>query len=142
MVRRSGLLPVSLSGPIANPTTRQKSFLTLMNSKTNRQRGRDPPVYCNLLSSCDRTSEQKSRCPVSKQHPLFLCRIPRAHCPVNRFKQITPKESMHHGLATISTSDLNTSSSSDILHTLIRLYALAHSPSTHYLDTVHLDTTG
>jgi hypothetical protein len=57
----SGSLPVSLSGPIANPTTRQKSFLTLMNSKTNRQRGRDPPVYCNLLSSYDRTSEQKSK---------------------------------------------------------------------------------
>jgi hypothetical protein len=61
---RSGTLPVSLSGPIANPTTRQKSFLTLMNSKANRLWGRDPPVYCNLLSSCDRTSEQKSRCPV------------------------------------------------------------------------------
>jgi hypothetical protein len=32
----TGELPVSLSGPIANPTTRQKSFLTLMNSKANR----------------------------------------------------------------------------------------------------------
>jgi hypothetical protein len=62
--RFSGELPVSLSGPIANPTTRQKSFLTLMNSKANRLWGRDPPVYCNLLSSCDRTSEQKSRCRV------------------------------------------------------------------------------
>jgi hypothetical protein len=62
--RISGSLPVSLSGPIANPTTRQKSFLTLMNSKANRLGGRDPPVYCNLLSSCDRTSEQKSRCRV------------------------------------------------------------------------------
>jgi Cdc6-like AAA superfamily ATPase len=60
----TGELPVSLSGPIANPTTRQKSFLTLMNSKPNRLWGRDPPVYCNLLSSCDRTSEQKSRCRV------------------------------------------------------------------------------
>jgi hypothetical protein len=58
----TGELPVSLSGPIANPTTRQKFFLTLMNSKANRLWGRDPPVYCNLLSSCDRTSEQKSRC--------------------------------------------------------------------------------
>jgi hypothetical protein len=36
----------------------------LMNSKANRLWGRDPPVYCNLLSSCDRTSEQKSRCRV------------------------------------------------------------------------------
>jgi hypothetical protein len=60
----TGSLPVSLSGPIANPTTRQKSFLTLMNRKANRLGGRDPPVYCNLLSSCDRTSEQKSRCRV------------------------------------------------------------------------------
>jgi hypothetical protein len=57
-------LPVSLSGPIANPTTRQKSSLTLMNSKANRLWCRDTPVYCNLLSSCDRTSEQKLRCRV------------------------------------------------------------------------------
>jgi hypothetical protein len=35
-----------------------------MNSKANRIWGGDPPVYCNLLSSCDRTSEQKSRCRV------------------------------------------------------------------------------
>jgi hypothetical protein len=35
-----------------------------MNSKANRLWGRGPPVYCNLLSSCDRTSEQKSRCRV------------------------------------------------------------------------------
>jgi hypothetical protein len=62
--RYNGELPVSLFGPIANPTTRQKSLLTLMNSKANRLWGRDPPVYCNLLSSCDRTSEQKSRCRV------------------------------------------------------------------------------
>jgi hypothetical protein len=63
-VEDNGELPVSLSGPIANPTTRQKFFLTLMNSKANRLWGRDPPVYCNLLSSCDRTSEQNSRCRV------------------------------------------------------------------------------
>jgi hypothetical protein len=60
----TGSHPVSRSGPIANPTTRQKSFLTLMNSKATRQGGRDPPVYCNLRSNCDRTSEQKARCRV------------------------------------------------------------------------------
>jgi hypothetical protein len=63
-VHPTGELPVSLSCPIANPTTRQMSFLTLMNSKANRLWDRDPPVYCNLLSSCDRTSEQESRCRV------------------------------------------------------------------------------
>jgi hypothetical protein len=39
-------LPVSLSDPIANPTTRHLDFCLLMDSKANRQgdRDRDPPV--------------------------------------------------------------------------------------------------
>jgi hypothetical protein len=40
--RFNGSLPVSPSGPIVNPTTRQKSFLPFMNNKANRQGGRDP----------------------------------------------------------------------------------------------------
>jgi hypothetical protein len=44
----SGSLPVSLYGPIANPTTRHLDFCSLMNSKTNRQGGSDPPCLLKL----------------------------------------------------------------------------------------------
>jgi hypothetical protein len=57
----SRLLPVSLSGPMANPTTRQKSFLTLMNSKTNSQGGRGPlsiaPCYQAVIERANKTRD-------------------------------------------------------------------------------------
>jgi hypothetical protein len=71
----SGELPVSLSGPIANPTTRQKSFLTLMNSKANRLWGRDPPVYCNVATCYQAAIERANKNRDAVLSDLLLGRI-------------------------------------------------------------------